>query len=548
MQARPIDARITAALTSVLMAIAGAAWAAPAVMINSPPTITLAPGQHQVCLTATVTGAVSYLWTQAPFTSVGVAYDPASFSAFSKRFGRTFNPSVDLLPTGPNSAKIATPTAKDTCVTFNTATHAQVSDGSFDPMVEPGRRPDPLGYTLANGNRDGAYVITLTAKDGTGAKASASVIVKVRTDADPSLLGVYDDQVPPRDRNGLDVADPNSSHAFVTAAGVDNAGVSAAYYRTIDPYNLRLTQEAWLEENGYNDPRNTAVAAQGYFNHGDLGFGRKIDMVVDKRPGKEGNIAFTTFNYLSAESARLGVDPVSIVNMEYSPIVPGGERKVKFYIYSNDDGIGPRERKLSTDFEGRGEKFLPAVCMACHGGDDIAKNLSSTQPYPTGGETNGTFLALDTRTMGFTDKTTLASLEAAFKEMNKAILKTNPTQATKTLIAGLYGGPTLPLAAQNQNYVPADWQGVDPGTGVDKTTLYKQVIVPSCLSCHTAADTKLLDFAWFKANAVNIREEVFHELRMPNALPSFNNFWLSTNPYQPKLLSDALTAFGAPPN
>ncbi len=329
----------------------------------------------------------------------------------------------------------------------------------------------------------------------------------------------------------LSIAVPGTAwaqHDFLKAGGVDDAGVATAYYNTIDPNNLRLTQNAWEEVNGFNDPLNTVVVAKGYFNEGDLAFWRSIELVRDKRPGYEGNIAFTTVNYLTEADSVNEVNKVSIVNMEYSP-GPDGDHITKFYVFN-----AAGQRQISTSFVIGGEElFLPAACYSCHGGDDDAESPLTGGYNEGSGETNGTFLLFDVNTMTF-GNTSLASLEAAFKQFNEAVLDTDPTKATRKLIKGLYGGPGLPSPTQ-VDYVPPSW--------ASEEVLYREVIVPSCRSCHTTSDTKLLSLQWWKDNPGNIREEVFHEQTMPNSEPSFNRFWMSN---QPAILGDALDRFELP--
>jgi hypothetical protein len=322
------------------------------------------------------------------------------------------------------------------------------------------------------------------------------------------------------------------------AGGVDDEGVAQAYYATIDSDNLRMTQDAWKEVNGFNDPLNKVVNARGYFNNGDLGFWRSINMVRDKRPGNRGNIAFTTFNYNNEIDSIYDMNRVSIVNMEYSPGPEGDDRLVKFYVFDEITG----ERKTHTVFaEGGEELYLPAACYSCHGGDDDAKSPVGPEGYNEGsGETNARFLSFDVKTVQFGVTPNAPSpdaLEAIFKKFNKAVLRTDPTKATKALIKGLYGGKGLPRDTQDPDYVPPTW-----AARVDDEELYTDVIVPSCRSCHTLSDTKVLSLEWWEGNAEKIREEVFHELTMPNAPNSFNNFWTSINPNQSQILRDWLDA------
>ena len=320
-----------------------------------------------------------------------------------------------------------------------------------------------------------------------------------------------------------------SQHDFLTSGGVDDENVAIAYYNTIDPGNLKMTQNAWLDVNGYNDPDNEVIVAKGHFSDGDLAFWRSISLVVDKRDGYEGNIAFTTANYNTELDALNGTNPVSIVNMEFSP-GPEGDPITSFYVFDVNTG----KRVNSTIFDSSGTQLhLPAACYSCHGGDDDAEAPLST--YNEGsGETNATFLAFDVNTMTF-GSTSRASLEAAFKKLNEAVLRTDPTKATRKLIKGLYGGRGLPRNTQDLDYMPASW--------ADEAVLYREVIVPTCRGCHTTADTKLLRLKWWKENPGKIREVVFHEQTMPNSMPGFNRFW-STN--QNVILLDALDRFEFP--
>lgn len=318
---------------------------------------------------------------------------------------------------------------------------------------------------------------------------------------------------------------------FLKAGGVDDEGVAQAYYATIDPGNDRTTQAEWEAVNGFNDSRNRVVKANGYFNHGDLSYWRSIEMLRDQRPGYKGNIAFTTVNYFDEKDSINETNKGSIVNMEYSP-GPDGERITKFYIFDANDG----KRLTSTSFTVGGEElFVPAACFSCHGGDDDAESPMPEVGYNDGsGETNGSFLAFDVNTMLF-GETPRDDLEVAFKKFNRAVLRTNPTSATRTLIKGLYGGPGLPNKTQNIAYIPTSWSG--------EAQLYREVVVPSCRLCHTTSDSKVLSLAWWKANTAKIREVVLHEQIMPNAEPTFDRFWDSE---QPMILLNALDRFENP--
>lgn len=326
---------------------------------------------------------------------------------------------------------------------------------------------------------------------------------------------------------------PNTamSMGFLKSAGIDDNAVAESYYRTIDPNNERLTQADWEEVNGYNDPSNEVVVVKGHFTDGDLAFFRSISMVEDKRPGHEGNIAYTTANYLTEADALAESNAVSIVNMEYSTGPEGDDKITKFYVYDAATG----QRLNSTSFDANNEQlYLPAACFACHGGDDDAEAPLADGYNEGSGETNSTFLAFDMNTMIFSNNVTRASLEAGMKKLNEGVMKTDPSKATRKLIKGLYGGPGLPRATQDLDYIPSSWKG--------EQVLYHDVIVPTCRTCHTTSDSKVLSLSWWKDNAADIREVIFSEQFMPDSMPSFNRFW-DTN--QNQIVLDALNRFEA---
>lgn len=309
---------------------------------------------------------------------------------------------------------------------------------------------------------------------------------------------------------------------LLKANGVSTEADAIKYYQTIDPNNLRLTQDAWRAVNGFNDPGNEVVVVAGHKNVSDLGFWRRIEMVIDKRPGYVGNVAMTTFNFESEVDTLDPKNAKSIVNMEYSP-GPNGDRITKFYIY---DAAG--NRKNSTFFDPnvatREELYLPNACAACHGGGrkDFATN---------GGKTGGGFLAFDFNVFEYGALTSRAANEANVKKLNQGVLKTNPPDAVKSLISGLYGGKYLPLTVQNSAYRPSDWN--------TEPTLWN-VVVTDCQGCHTLSEQDVLSLDYWKRNVGSFREEVFKEKLMPNSPYANRRFW-STDHHN--IVDEALIRF-----
>jgi hypothetical protein len=147
--------------------------------------------------------------------------------------------------------------------------------------------------------------------------------------------------------------------------------------------------------------------------------------------------------------------------------------------------FGPSGELLpSVNLDGRGEKFVPGACIACHGGDYYAGQ------FPPDGsgffDVGGYFLPYDAGNFAFSSATgfTKSDLQGAIYQLNQNILNTNPTPAAAALIAGWYvgGGTTL-----NESYVPNDWltfAANNPGSNA--ITMYQNVIARSCRTCHAA--------------------------------------------------------------
>ncbi|MDB5811136.1 MAG: domain containing protein [Betaproteobacteria bacterium] len=313
---------------------------------------------------------------------------------------------------------------------------------------------------------------------------------------------------------------------LLKANGVSTLDDAKKYYSTIDPNDLRLTQAAWRAVNGFDEPGNEVVVVGGHKNVSDLGFWRRIEMVIDKRPGYVGNVAFTTFNFETEQDAFVNVHPLSIVNMEYSP-GPNGDRITKFYIY---DAAGNRQTKTFFDpaaiHGAREDLYLPNGCAACHGGGTHGVDFRTHA-----GRTGGGFLAFDFNVFEYGVLTSRADNEANVKKLNQGVLMTNPPSAVKTLVSGLYGGNNLPRATQNSAYRPSDWN--------TEPALWK-VVVTDCLGCHTLTEQEVLSLDHWKRNVASFRQIILKEKEMPNAPFSNRRFW-NTNNHQ--IVEDALNRF-----
>lgn len=334
---------------------------------------------------------------------------------------------------------------------------------------------------------------------------------------------------------------------FLAFKGLDSRKGACQYYRAIGAVRLcdpegnpidQITFEDWKRQHEmapYNKaPEVTAL----YVNKVDLNLTR--DMHGTKVA--PGHIAYYVCNRLGPnnesqseidrviENARNGNDLVACVAMDYSttPGVNNNQPFTKFYTF------GPTgQLLLSVNLDGRGEKFMPGTCVACHGGDHYAGRF----PENGSGRANlgAHFLPFDLANYAFSASPGLTEGDqlGAFKLLNQLLLDTDITEAGKNLIAGWYaaGG-----ASPNKDYVPPSWLAQGPNA----IALYSKVIAPSCRTCHVAAKPQY-DFDIYRntTNGGLLLETTFPRIicggdreisqnhTMPNALVTFNRFWAS---------------------
>lgn len=379
-----------------------------------------------------------------------------------------------------------------------------------------------------------------------------------------------------------------------------------AYYKALDPAmtfdhvtglwsgGTHSNFQAWLAHAGFRpdaplgniDISDTEQVS--YLNFNDLGFGRRMTM----RKDSNGNVYSFVTNFgcgnqdLNDANSAQNNDAVKLgatVAMEYSQLnqsvgISAGlpftgdantSKVVKFFIFDTKGSniittYNPLAAKLlnAADLDGNGNKFVPNLCVTCHGGKKL-------EPVTNFGEVSTTDLPAILDRLTFPDATITAaqaSLRAdsntpqtgsnfrefdlasfrypaivptnatthvptnmnvvkQFNLLNNFVLHTNPTPAISQLINGWQPG-WLPGSNGifNDAFVPTDW--------TDQPTLYKDVITKSCRTCHVALGnnspvdfTKYSEFASYRND---IASKVYHlstDNQMPHSLISYLNFW-----------------------
>lgn len=360
----------------------------------------------------------------------------------------------------------------------------------------------------------------------------------------------------------------------------DTLAYADAYYTAIDPTNARDTFAKWKAINGFDS--GTGTQLQVIFGDvRDLGYGRRMT----SRQNTDGTLAFYVENYLvrlgpeyaystvnlDAAIARDARWLIGINAIEFSPGPAGGVSFVKFYNFSPSGG-----RQLTVDLDGRGEKAMPGPCTNCHGGradpltpTDVVTGkplfgLVQNSASLTRGDVQAHLHAFSVDTFDFSTipGLTRADQEAALKQMNKWVLCSYPIVGAalgaedtcrRTAIASewvgtaadtlkqAYGGNGMPNASFVDTYVPPGW------LTVGQSTLYQNVMVPACRTCHEVRGTRAqnsIDFdtyAKFVSFAERIKHHVLDLGNMPLSKLVYDRFYLTNGP---STIADFLTAQG----
>ena len=336
---------------------------------------------------------------------------------------------------------------------------------------------------------------------------------------------------------------------FLAYKGHDTKLSACRYYTSIGAAagcdaqgNLQgpITLDDWKRQHKFKpfDSGNTEVAAT-FINRMDLNLVRRmyatqtapndIAFVVCNHPGPDGSsqreVDFVLDVGLSDEKR------VACVAMEWSPVlgVNGGLPFTKFLTFGPDGTL-----LASINLDGRGEKYMPGACVACHGGSQYnGRFATSAKPSPFLGSG---FLPFDTGNYLFGSAAELseAAQSQAIHDLNMLVkatdqYSTNPS--TSRLINGWYPGASTTL---NKDYVPQAWIDAEAAGAAGATKLYREVVGGVCRTCHAAmgSDSRISKFDW-DSNVAGIlnnatanahfcggKPDVATNASMPNALIS----------------------------
>ncbi len=392
---------------------------------------------------------------------------------------------------------------------------------------------------------------------------------------------------------------------------INTAENAAAYYQAIDPLGTRTTLQDWITANGFGQPCGAINPCEVHVifrDTRDLGYGRSMfvrrsddgsvaiyveNFQVDAVPG----LQYTELNLDAAiDDARrwhFGSNAIEFSTYPYGLGEPrdgeitfattGGQAPLftKFYSFVPDEPADPNtvERlSLTVDLDERGEKSMPGPCISCHGGKSRPLLPDGTLPPPIPGGVPGDLQAqlqpIEVNTLGFSEEPgyTRADLEAGLRFINQAVLDSYRivneqytgvqgywnSDAAAEVLKGWYGGNTadpmdytLPANAFNEDYVPLAWRPNvntnNPPAGAD--TLFKEVVGPNCLVCHSKrgtdkqSDIDFSSYAKFIGHAAQIEDFVYDRGIMPMGLLNFDEFWDNSAPGKAELLAGFIPGF-----
>jgi hypothetical protein len=377
---------------------------------------------------------------------------------------------------------------------------------------------------------------------------------------------------------------------FLTMKGVGSDQIADFYYRTVDPQGLRETLDDWLRTNHFREnlddqgvPKDEIRLA--YLNNNDLGFGRDMHLLKHK----DGISAYVT-NYGDppgdAEPDPTDADRASdhltsdgqTVCMEYSRLEghPKNPPIVKFFVYDTSKNGG--KRLTSANLDKGGGKFVPNLCLNCHGGEfdfragdflgDVTNQkydeqrmrelVARNDPAELYDAVNmdSSFREFDVASFKFArpgkgpkDPSRLVPTQAEldqFNRMNDLVVESWPKDGIKQLVKGWKSaGWKVGNGLVFSSLIPPDWQ-VDSAV----KRLYLEVVSKSCRTCHVAfpTDQDLGDgegLNWTSYDQFHhgspidgdrrrfVESHTFNPTRvkvMPNARVTYQNFRFRGNP------------------
>jgi hypothetical protein len=334
------------------------------------------------------------------------------------------------------------------------------------------------------------------------------------------------------------------ANRFFSFLGLDTRLGACQYYRSIGGVQGCDAQGNFIGAISFDDWKRSEKMAPNlafggvehtadYVNRVDLNLMRRHHLVSYG----VGQTAGYVCNHLGPAVARVGLDAlqpdvdaavlaalagnnlVACVAMDYRAHAGanGGKPFTRFFIFGPDGSLLP---SINLDFES--EKYVPGVCVACHGADHYVGPFpedASGQP-----DVGGHFLPYDAANFSFSSASGLteAAQEAELRTMNQLVASsTGATPMAQQLVAGWYASGAVHA---DQTWVPDGWRDTTANIAY-----YQNVYARHCRTCHV----NMPDTFPVGADAYHFADTVcggysgrFRNHTMPNSMVTFNRFWL----------------------
>jgi hypothetical protein len=186
------------------------------------------------------------------------------------------------------------------------------------------------------------------------------------------------------------------------------------------------------------------------------------------------------------------------------------------------------------ELDSRGDKYVPGLCVVCHGGT-LPTDIAGTSPP---GNTESRFIPFDLKSFesnpahpGFPSLLPRADQEESFRKLNEGVhLFTPATPSQIAMIDAWYAplGVTAPGSTQKDGIanIPFLWS-----SSPANAAFYYDVVRPSCRACHTSREPTL-DFG-APSSFTGVEFAICNGGYMPQSFVTWRNFWHSASPHQP---------------
>jgi hypothetical protein len=328
---------------------------------------------------------------------------------------------------------------------------------------------------------------------------------------------------------------------YYCALGVDPTGCANSQQPT-------LTLDDWKAANGFPATGHPDAYA-AYGNLGDLRIGRDMNCVQLSNQSVACYVAnygpppyasglgttncdwagcseppfppasyYYPFFSKAIDDAVTARSPFATVAMTFTPNTgtANNANAVAFYAFNGQGDLIP-----SAALDGEGNKTIPRMCMACHGGTYDANTHSVT---------GASFLPFDAFYFQYSHAQgyTLDDQQESLRKMNAMVKATSTPPASQTpnqaqaaileFVNGLY-----PDGVDNSGSIAVD--GWVPSGWSANPKLYNGVVRQYCRMCHLAQTSTFATYQQFKNSAAAVEDYVCNSHDMPNAEVPFARFW-----------------------